>query len=120
MDTELITTAIKIAQSLAEPAYEQLAAERESSTSSIVDRLVGTDVLIRTVTMTLTGHIEAIDATLIELSSAAWIADTGRFAAALTTGTLSEVEPFPDVAFVNRGAIVDIAPWAHDLPRTNK
>lgn len=118
MNTETITAAIQIAKALDEAAPPPSA--QLSPYGSIAARLVGTDVLIRTVTMTLTGHVEAIDNELIELSSAAWIADTGRFSDALYTGTLSEVEPFPDRAFVNRGSVIDIAPWSHDLPRSTK
>lgn len=78
----------------------------------------GDAVLIRTVTHYLTGRIAAQDDLMIELADAAWIADTGRFADALATGTVNEVEPFPGTAWVARGAVVDIAPWGHDLPRT--
>jgi hypothetical protein len=53
----------------------------------------------------------------MSLSDAAWIADTGRWSAALATGKLSEVEPYPDLCIVSRAAIVDVAPWLHPLPR---
>jgi len=115
MNTETITAAIQIAKAL-----EDAPAQGLSPYGSIAARLVGTDVLIRTVTMTLTGHVEDVDNELIELSSAAWIADIGRFAEAIAAGTLSEVEPFPDRAYVNRGAVVDITLWSHPLPRTTK
>ena len=82
---------------------------------------VGTAVLIRTVTHYLTGRVEAVGEHEILLSSAAWIADTGRYADALRTGTLSEVEPYPDgIVAVGRGAIVDAAIWPHALPREQR
>jgi hypothetical protein len=81
---------------------------------------VGNKVFIRTVTHYLTGKIEEVGTQELVLSDAAWVADTGRFADALKTGTekLLEVEPFPDghVA-VGRGAIIDCAMWNGDLPR---
>ena len=54
------------------------------------------------------------------LDDAAWVADSGRFSTALTTGELNEVEPFPGSCYVSRGAIVDVSPWQHDLPRVKK
>lgn len=80
----------------------------------------GESVLIRTVTFYYTGKIIAITASDIVLSEAAWIPDTGRYADALKTGKLNEVEPFPDSVIIPRGGIIDIAPWAHALPREQK
>ncbi len=81
---------------------------------------VGTKVLIRTVTHYYTGRIVELNATEIVLEDAAWIADTGRFATALKDGTLNEVEPYPAGTSVSRGAVVDVSPWNHDLPKAQK
>ena len=81
---------------------------------------VGDRVFVRAVTHYYTGRIEAMDDQWIRLGDAAWIADTGRFSTALVSGALSEVEPYPGVCFVARGAIVDLSPWAHALPREQK
>ena len=81
---------------------------------------VGSTVLIRTVTMIQVGRVVSMDERFVELADASWVADTGRFSAALTTGSLSEVEPFPAGCLVGVGAIVDVAPWPHPLPRTVK
>ena len=83
---------------------------------------VGNDVLIRTVTHFHTGRIEQITEQEIVLSSAAWIADTGRFANALKEGKaiLGEVEPFANPVSVNRGAIVDVTDWTGGLPTEQK
>ena len=78
---------------------------------------VGDVVFVRTVTYHYTGRISAIYAGEIVLEDAAWIADSGRFGAALATGELSEVEPYPGSVIVSRGAIVDVSAWAHPLPR---
>ena len=56
----------------------------------------------------------------LTLDDAAWIADSGRWAAALATGSLSEVEPFPGSVMVSMGAVVDVSPWKHALPRETK
>ena len=81
---------------------------------------LGDSVFIRTVTYHYTGRISAIYPCEIVLADAAWIADSGRFHTALATGTLSEVEPYPAGVVISRGAIVDVSPWAHPLPRSAK
>ena len=78
---------------------------------------IGNSVLIRTVTYFYTGRIVSVDRDEIVLKDAAWVAETGRFSNALTTGALGEVEPYPDLVSVSRGAVVDVTIWAHDLPR---
>jgi hypothetical protein len=78
----------------------------------------GSTVLIRTVTMTLTGRVVRRDKEFIELEDPAWIADTGRFADALRTGNLNEVEPTESNVLVGIGSIVDVWHWEHALPRT--
>ena len=55
---------------------------------------VGKSYLIRSVTMYYTGRLASVTDTDLVLEDAAWIADTGRFATALKTGELNEVEPF--------------------------
>ena len=77
-------------------------------------------VLIRTVTMTLTGQVVDCSPSWILLDTAAWIADTGRFGQALAEGTLNEVEFMGDGVRVARGAVVDVAVWRHDLPTVTK
>lgn len=82
---------------------------------------VGNAVFIRTVTHHLTGRVIAVGDHEILLSNAAWIADNGRFAAALAGGVFSEVEPFPDgIVAVGRGALIDACVWPHALPRAVK
>jgi hypothetical protein len=46
----------------------------------------------------------------IVLEDACWIADTGRFSAALKGNTYAEQEPFPDGrVIIGRGSIIDAA-----------
>lgn len=79
----------------------------------------GTNYLIRTVTMTVTGRLTHIDDHELVLEDAAWIADTGRFADALKSSEFYEVEPFKYPAIVGRGAIVD-ATMIDTLPTEQK
>lgn len=78
---------------------------------------LGEKVFIRTVTYHYTGRVKSITASDLVLEDAAWIADSGRYHNALMEGTLSEVEPIPGWVIICRGAIVDISPWKHELPR---
>lgn len=82
---------------------------------------VGENVFIRTVTHHYTGRLVAVGPQELVLQDAAWIADDGRFAEALRSGTLNEVEPFPDGnVVIGRGSVIDCCRWAHPLPRTTK
>lgn len=77
-------------------------------------------VLIRTVTHYHVGRVVSIDDRWIVLDEAAWVADTGRFSAALATGSLGEVEPFAGPVWVAVGAVVDMTAWPHPLTRVVK
>ena len=79
----------------------------------------GEKVFVRTVTHYYTGRVVAVDDRWLALTDAAWIADTGRWSLALETGTLNEVEPYldGDTVLVHLGAVIDVSPWHHDLPR---
>ncbi len=82
---------------------------------------VGEAVFIRTVTMHYTGRLVRVTAGELVLTDAAWIADSGRFHVALASGTLSEVEPYPDgEVIVPRDGVIDVCRWMHALPRTAK
>lgn len=82
-------------------------------------QLIGQKVLIRTVTYHWVGHVDTIDDGLITLSDASWVADSGRFGAAIEKGTLSEVERVGD-AMIAVQSVVDIVPWRHELPNKTK
>lgn len=81
---------------------------------------VGENYLIRTVTMILVGRLDAVYETEMVLSSASWVADTGRFYDALKSGSLSEVEPFTDDVIVGRGSLIDATIWTNKLPTEQK
>lgn len=83
---------------------------------------VGKNYFIRTVTHHFTGRLIKVTAKELVLEDAAWIADDGRFHEALKSGTLNEIEPFPDNAevIVGRGSLIDAVEWAHKLPRSAK
>lgn len=84
----------------------------------------GKAYLIRTVTMTIVGKLEVVYDTELLLSEASWVADTGRFNAALKYGldksSNSEIEPFEDKVIIGRGSIIDATIWSHNLPKEVK
>jgi hypothetical protein len=84
-----------------------------------ITQLIGKNVFVRTVTHYYTGRLASVEG-FLHLEDAAWIADTGRFADALSTGKLSEIEPFPADCWVSAGAVIDVSEWRHDLPRTQR
>ena len=92
----------------------------DSNQSTVHPYQLGKVYLIRTVTMIQTGRLIRVTPQELVLEDAAWIADTGRFADALTSCQFDEVEPFPDGhVIVGRGAIVD-AVQIREAQRTQK
>jgi hypothetical protein len=80
----------------------------------------GKKVFIRTVTNYYTGLVKKLDKSGIILEQAAWIADTGRFSNALSTGVLNEIEPYTSPIWIPLTAIVDATSWNFDLPKVVK
>ena len=75
---------------------------------------IGKVYMIRTVTYIATGRLVSVHPQELVLEDAAWVADTGRFSAALKSLEFNEVEPYPDgELIVGRGAVVDACIIAH-------
>jgi hypothetical protein len=81
---------------------------------------LGSNVIVRSVTHYYTGKLMGYDDKWLVLHDAAWVPDTGRWAEALATGKVTEVEPYPRECLVGVGGVIDISPWTHDLPQTVK
>ncbi len=83
---------------------------------------IGRKYFIRTVTFHFTGRVKSIVGKFIILEDAAWIADSGRFAGAIQTGNMNEVEPFPSGhdLIVNTDTITDAVEVKFELPREQK
>ncbi len=84
-----------------------------------LDLYGGQNVYIRTVTYHYTGRLVGVIGDNLVVTDAAWIAESGRWSEALSNGfgRNAEIEPYPDGSNVTVGAIVDVSPWQHDLPR---
>lgn len=81
---------------------------------------IGQAYLIRSVTHYYTGRLEQVTEHELVLSTAAWIASTGRYYDALKNGTLDEIEPIIGNAIIGRGAICDAVEWPNNLPTSQK
>lgn len=83
---------------------------------------IGEAYFIRTVTHHFTGRLKSVYTTELVLTECAWIADDGRFSDALKTGSVSEVEPYPDGSevVIGRGSIIDATIWKNKLPISQK
>jgi hypothetical protein len=81
--------------------------------------LVGKNFFFRTVTYHLVGKVEKIVGKFVLLSTASWIADSGRFMQTIKDGNLKEVEPV-GYAFVNLESVTDFFPIDWELPTKQK
>jgi hypothetical protein len=85
---------------------------------------IGKNYFIRTVTMSHVGKLEAVYDDTLVLSSASWVADTGRFSDAMTLGLeamdSSELEPFVNNVIISRGALIDMTIYNFPLPVKQK
>lgn len=109
-------------------ANKKKTAKRAPSEHSLLSP--NTPVLIRTAVYHWTGRvnriIDVMGVAFVELSEAAWQADTGPYSQALRDGTektsQAEIEPVPDdeVALVQLASIGDIALHPEPLPRKQK
>lgn len=90
---------------------ELLAITGGKSTNPFSDK-IGKNVFIRTVTYHYIGKVERVFGDFVELSTAAWVADSGRFADALKREDFDEVEPFPNPIRINVTSVVDFTELA--------
>lgn len=81
---------------------------------------IGEKYLIRTVTVYVVGRVREVVGDFLIMDDASWVADTGKFSTALSSGSLNEVERVPDGTIVGLGSITDAQPWLHCLPKETK
>jgi hypothetical protein len=83
---------------------------------------VGQDIFVRTVTMAYTGHVEWVKGKWMKLSTATWVADTGRFSDFVLKGKPSggeEYEPM-GTTVINTDTFLDITLLQMELPFSQK
>jgi len=106
---------------ISEETYENIKDQLDDDTFEInsLQDLVGKKIFVRTVTYHLLGKVEKIMGNIVFLSSASWVADSGRFMQFVKNGTMKEVEPLGDW-FFNLSSVVDGGEWKHELPKEQK
>jgi len=77
---------------------------------------VGKKYFIRTATMYWTGKIDRIEGHFAILTTAAWIADTGRFNEFVSGKEAHEVEPVKQEVIINLDGVIDAIEIDVDLP----
>jgi len=98
---------------------------RNESGKAVVDTLksyddmVGKCWFIRTITYHQVGRISKIIGNMFVMEDASWVADSGRFMNALQDGKLNEVKPVGR-SLISISSIVDMFPWNHPLPKSQK
>jgi hypothetical protein len=117
MSIESLLSEIVEGKTTIKAALESAATKQSEN---VLSKYIGKSVFVRAVTFHYTGKVVSIADGFLTLSDAAWIADSGRFGAALEKGDLNEVEPYPNIVDISIGAIVDISEWKHALPRKVK
>ena len=106
---------------VSEETYEKIKEQLTDGESPIntYEDMVGQKFFFRTVTYHSVGKVVKFVGDFIELETASWVADSGRFMDAIKSGSLNEVE-LVGAMFVNIKSIVDFFPWKHDLPTEQK
>ena len=109
---------IEVSDETFEKIKDQLL-EEEQVDMNCMDDLIGNKVFFRTVTYHMVGKITNRVGMFVQLKDASWVADSGRFADAIRSGTLKEVEPV-GTCWVNLNTCTDFFPWKHSLPKEQK
>ena len=109
---------IEISDETYDKLKDQLVGDEKIDISGINDML-GKKFLFRTVTVYLVGKVKKVMGKILELETASWVADTGRFMNAIKEGKLNEVEPVGQ-AFINLDSVTDFFPWRFALPTEQK
>lgn len=109
---------IEISEETYEKIKEQLT-EEEQQDVSCLDDMIGGSYFFRTVTYHIVGKVVRRFGMILQLESASWVADSGRFMNAIKNGELDEVEPTGS-CFLNLNTVTDFYSWKHKLPKEQK
>jgi hypothetical protein len=109
---------LEISDETWEKIKDQLQDEEKIDISKPED-MIGKSFFFRTVTYHMVGKVEKTFGKFLQLSSASWVASSGRFMNCIKKGDMDEVEPV-GIAFVNLDSVTDFFPWIHELPKNQK
>jgi glucokinase len=110
-----MTKTIEVSDETFEKIKDQLIEASAVCDFNGLEDMVGKKFFFRTVTYHTVGRVTAIVGDFAVLTNCSWVADSGRFAAALKTGKFKEVE-YMGTGIVNMKACVDFFPFYGPLP----
>lgn len=88
--------------------------------SKDLDSMIGKSYFFRTVTYHVVGKVVGVfNGHFLIIQGGSWVAESGRFGAAIETGTLDELE-YVGECCVNLESVTDFYPWKHALPTETK
>ncbi|MHB8096064.1 MAG: hypothetical protein ACYDEI_00200 [Erysipelotrichaceae bacterium] len=93
--------------------------DNEQIDVSELDDLIGKSFFFRTVTYHMVGKVVKRIGSILELTNASWIADSGRFMTAVKEGKFNEIEPVGK-CFLNLNSVTDFFPATYKLPTEQK
>ena len=109
---------------LSEEQYEKLQEllNQQDANIEAFEDFVGQDIFVRTVTMAYTGHVEWIKGNFMKLSTATWVADTGRFSDFVRKGKPTEAVEYEPMGttVLNIQTFMDITLLQMELPFEQK
>ena len=109
---------IEVSEETYQKIKDQLQEDEKCDVSCLAD-MVGKKFFFRTVTYHIVGKVVGFFGSVVQMEEASWVADSGRFADAIKTGILDEVEPLGEW-YVNTQTVTDFGPWKHKLPKDQK
>lgn len=115
-----MTKVIEVSDETWEKIKGQVESEGGKEINSYQD-LIGEKVFFRTVTYHAIGEVKKVVGRFVQLKTASWVADTGRFMNFIKEGvqTNSEIEPIGEM-FLSMDTVVDFFIWKHKLPSEQK
>lgn len=93
-----------------------------SAAATPYDKMIGGNVIVRTVTMIFTGKLLAAHPRELVLTNVSWIPETERYMQFVAEGKVKECEPYPEdeEVLIGRGAILDVVALRQPVPRSQK
>lgn len=109
----------KLQQAVVAAIADSILTNATAGSDSRPNFVIGETVLIRTVTYAAIGKVSGLNDTFVWLEAGSgWLADSGRYSEALSTGEVNEFEKCIGERRVSIGAIVDVDVWTHPIPGT--
>lgn len=106
---------------LTDAEFRYLVETDETNLDAFAD-FIGKDIFVRTITMSYTGHVEWIKGSWMKLTTATWVADTGRFSDFVLKGKPTGTEEYEPMGttVLNTSTFLDVTLLKMELPFIQK